>query len=67
MDEDLTWALFAASLALGALSLWQSWRPRPFARPALIPWAGLLFVALTGLLTLGIHLLSLNGYGPGAS
>lgn len=66
MDEDVTVILLAICCTLAALALWQSWRKRPIGRPALVPWAGVLFVALIGLLTLGIHWLTLHGYGPGA-
>lgn len=63
MDRDTTIALLIVSAVLGALAFWGDARRRrdPHGRLALLPWHGMMFVALVGVLFMGVHLLSFYG------
>jgi hypothetical protein len=63
LDRDTTLALLAAAAALALLARWGDGRRKrvPHGALALLPWHGLMFVALVGMLFMLVHLLSLLG------
>jgi hypothetical protein len=63
LDRETTIALFAAAVMLMLLARWGDTRRRrtPHGGLALMPWHALMFVALVGMLFLGVHLLSFFG------
>lgn len=60
VDRDTTALLFAIAAGLAGLARWGDARRRrdPHGALALLPWHALMFVALVGMLFLGVHLLS---------
>ncbi|WP_166430643.1 hypothetical protein [Polymorphobacter arshaanensis] len=63
MDRDTTITLFAVAIVLMLLARWGDARRRraPHGTLALLPWHAMMFVALVGMLFLGVHLLSFFG------
>jgi hypothetical protein len=63
LDRDTTLALFAVAAGLALLARWGDARRRrlPHGTLALLPWHALMFLALVGMLFLGVHLLSFMG------
>lgn len=59
MDLETTAALFAAAAALLLWSLWGVRRKRPFGEVSLMPWHGMMLVAILAVAVFGAHLLSL--------
>lgn len=58
MDRDTSLVILAVAVVVAATG-WLGDRARrrsPLARHALLPWHALLFVGLTGVLFMGIHL-----------
>ena len=71
MDLETTAPLFAAATLIFLWALWGVRRKRPFGEVSLVPWHGILLVAILSMAMLGAHLLSLltgahlpmQGYG----
>jgi len=63
VDRDTTIVLLVISLLLGLLAFWGDGRRRraPHGGLALLPWHGMMFVALVGVLFMGVHLLGFYG------
>ena len=59
MSQEVSLFAFAAALGLLILAFWQGHREREPGRPALVPWTGVQFVALTACVLLLIHLVGL--------
>lgn len=59
MDLTTTLAVAAVAAALFLWSLWGSRRKRPLGEVSLMPWNGILFVSLIGLIFMAAHLLTL--------
>lgn len=59
MPQEISLVALAAAIALLLFASWQSWRERPPGRPALVPWTGVQFVALTACVLVLIHLIGL--------
>lgn len=51
--------IMLAAMAVAAWSLWGSRRKRPLGEVSLVPWTGMLFVALVVLFVMVAHLVSL--------
>jgi hypothetical protein len=67
LDRETTLALLAAAAVLALLARWGDGRRKhaPHGALALLPWHGLMFVALVGMLFMLVHLLTLLGRHPG--
>lgn len=58
----MTLTALAVAAFIAVIALWQARRARPFGSVALVPWNGLLFVALVALIVLTVHWLALRGF-----
>lgn len=59
MDMGTTLGWLTAAVTLGGLALWRIRRPYEIGNLPLLPWHGLLFVAILAALALLAHVLSL--------
>jgi len=62
VDRETTLLIFAVSLVLTVAAIIgdRARRHAPLAAHALMPWHALLFVGLTGMIFMGVHLLSVG-------
>lgn len=56
MTFEMTLSAMSVAFVLGLLSLWQVRRKRKPGPPPLVPWHGVLFLSLLGVVTLAAHL-----------
>ena len=63
LDRATTLVIFGIAAALALVARWGDSRRRrdPHGALALLPWHALMFVALVGMLFMGVHLLTLLG------
>lgn len=63
MDRETSLLIFAVALVMTVAAMLgdRARRRSPLAGHALVPWHALLFVGLTGMIFMGVHLLSAPG------
>ena len=64
MNSAWTLAGLAASLLIMGLAIFSLRRKRPFGQLRLIPWEGILFVAIVAFILFARHMLDVMGIGP---
>ncbi|TRW18173.1 hypothetical protein [Glacieibacterium frigidum] len=62
MDRETSLLIFAVALVLTVSAMLgdRARRRAPLAAHALVPWHALLFVGLTGMIFMGVHLLAMG-------
>lgn len=63
MDMDATIGLVAVGAAMTIVSLWGTRRKRALGTVSLVPWTGIMFVGMTGLVVGVAHLATLFSAG----